>query len=91
MASPSFWLRAALLVVARPRLWTTAVRQTFRLARPGWWRRAPYLPSPDADYVRFRFETQYGPAGRAEPHDMIQYLEWCREMESAARGARSRR
>jgi hypothetical protein len=91
MASPSFWWRAALLVIARPQLWVTAGRQMFRLARPQWWRRPPYLPTPDADYLRFRFETQYGSGGRPEPRDLIRYLEWCRDMESATRGTASRR
>ena len=91
MASPSFWIRAALLLIARPRLWATAGRQTFRLARPRWWRHAPFLPTPDPDYLRFRFETQYGSTGTAQPSDVVRYLEWCHDMESAARGARSHR
>ena len=34
---------------------------------------------PDPDYLRFRFETQYGDTGRPDPHDLVTYLEWCRE------------
>jgi hypothetical protein len=58
------------------------VRQVFRLARSGWWRRPPFLPLPDAEYLRFRFETQYGTAGgaRPDPTDVVAYLEWCRGM-----------
>ena len=73
-----FWLRATLLVLARPLLWITAVRQALRLARRRWWTRAPFLPVPDPDYLRFRFETQYGANGRPDPHDLVTYLEWCR-------------
>jgi hypothetical protein len=80
----SFWCRAALLVIARPGLWVTALRQSARLARPGWWRRAPFLPVPDAAYLRFRFETQYGTAARADPHDLVTYLEWCHAMGNPA-------
>ena len=82
MAPPSFWARGALLVVARPALWPTAARQTLRLARPEWWRRPPYLPVPDHDYLEFRFTTQYGtgPEARPDPRDLVTYLEWCREM-----------
>jgi len=76
---PAFWVRATLLVAARPGLWATAARQAARLARPHWWRRAPFLPVPDRDYLRFRFETQYGSA-RPDPHDLVTYLEWCRAM-----------
>ena len=68
-------------VVVRPHLWSTAVRQGFRLARPGWWRRAPFLPVPDADYLAFRLETQYGADGRPDPRDLVTYFEWCRELE----------
>ena len=70
-------------MLAVPRLWPTALRQAGRLARPGWWARPPFLPVPDADYLRFRFETQYGPDGRPDPHDLVTYLEWCREMRNA--------
>lgn len=74
-------------VVVRPRLWPTALRQAVRLARPGWWRRAPFLPVPDPDYLAFRLETQYGGAGTtaAEPLDLVRYLEWCRDQERRLR------
>jgi hypothetical protein len=41
---------------------------------------------PDADYLRFRFETQYGTASgvRPDPRDLVTYLEWCREQEGRA-------
>jgi hypothetical protein len=74
----AFWCRAALLVLARPRLWSTGVHQMLRLARRRWWTRAPFLPLPDPDYLRFRFETQYGSGGRPDPRDLVEYLEWCR-------------
>lgn len=82
IAPLSFWVRSALLVLARPALWSTAARQIARLARPHWWCRAPYLPLPDAEYLRFRFETQYGtgPGARPEPADVVAYLDWCREL-----------
>jgi len=73
------WLGAAAAVAARPWLWPTAARQVAVLAPPGWWRRRPYLPVPDAAYLAFRLETMYGgharkPAGR----DVVGYLTWCR-------------
>jgi len=75
---------AVVAVVVRPRLWATAVRQLFRLARPEWWRQSPFLPLPDAAYIRFRLETQYGdPHHRAEPDDVVTYLRWCREHGAA--------
>jgi hypothetical protein len=72
-------VRAGLAVVVRPWLWGIALVQLFRLARPGWWRRTPFLPWPDREYLRFRLETQYGDPDHAiEPADIVAYLQWCR-------------
>jgi hypothetical protein len=51
------------------------------LARPGWWRRPPFLPTPDPGYLRFRLQTAYGDAGvePPTPDDLVTYLRWCRE------------
>lgn len=79
------WLVDAAKVVAmRPSLWTTAFRQIVALAAPGWWRRRPWVPLPDADYLRFRLVTAYGGDGdRApEPADVATYLHWCRSLRS---------
>ncbi len=81
------WLAPAAAALARhPRLWPTAFVQCLRLARPGWWRRWPPLPEPDADYLRFRLQTQYGDADRdPEAADLVAYLEWCRSYRRLAR------
>ena len=72
-------------VLVRPRLWSTAVRQAWRLAPRRWWARRPFLPLPDRDYLRFRLETQYGDAEhRPLPGDVVTYLEWCRREHAAA-------
>jgi hypothetical protein len=79
---PAAWARHAALAVGRhPSLWATALRQVVVLAAPGWWRRRPFLPLPDADYLRFRLETAYGGAGDREPGpaDLVTYLRWCRD------------
>jgi hypothetical protein len=65
-------------VAARPTLWATAVGQVRRLAAPGWWRRRPFLPLPDPDYLRFRLTTAYGDDRRPEPEDVVTYLQWCK-------------
>jgi hypothetical protein len=72
-----FARRSVVLVLARPHLWSTALRQVGRLARPQWWRHPPFLPVPDPDYLHFRLETQYG-AAEPDPRDLVTYLEWCR-------------
>ncbi|HET9443850.1 MAG TPA: hypothetical protein VFO65_11040 [Acidimicrobiales bacterium] len=73
-------------VLVRPWLWGTALTQAGRLAAPGWWRRWPPLPVPDADYLRFRMQTQYGdPGHRPDPSDLVAYLKWCRGFRRVAR------
>jgi hypothetical protein len=67
-------------LIRRPDLWWTGLRQMRRLARPKWWKRPPFLPVPDRDYLQFRLVTQYGgDGGTATGTDLVQYLEWCRE------------
>jgi hypothetical protein len=70
---------AARAVALRPRLWRASIGAVRRLARPGWWRRPPFLPVPEGAYWRFRMETAYGKewAGRPTPRDVVDYLEWC--------------
>jgi hypothetical protein len=69
-------------VAGHPTLWATGLRQATVLARPGWWRRPPFLPVPDPDYLRFRLETAYGGAGDRplEADDLVAYLRWCRAL-----------
>jgi hypothetical protein len=67
------------VVVVRPTLWGTAVRQVFVLARPGWWHRWPFLPLPDRDYLAFRLQTAYGRRDAPlQAADVVSYLHWCR-------------
>ncbi len=77
-----WWVMAVGGVLRRPALWPIAIGQAFRLARPGWWRRPPFLPVPDRDYVRFRMQTAYGSAGTPAPDDLVAYLNWCRDFRS---------
>jgi hypothetical protein len=70
-------------VVRRPSLWGTAVVQMFRLAPTGWWRHWPFLPRPSAEYLDFRYVTQYGgdhgAQAPAETQDVLDYLRWCKD------------
>lgn len=92
MATTAFPGAAVRAVLVRPGLWGTALRQALRLAAPGWWRRAPFLPVPDPDYLGFRMETQYGSAAHTpDARDLVAYLEWCRAQERVGRGVRNGR
>ncbi len=79
MTSPAFWLSVIALLLRRPALWLTALRQLGRLSAAGWWRRPPFLPLPDPGYLRFRLETQYGSDRSPVATDVITYLDWCRQ------------
>jgi len=69
----------------RPDLWPVALRSARHLAPRQWWRRRPFLPVPDDDWIRFRLITAYGGDGSAtadEPvpaDDVIVWLEWMRD------------
>ena len=76
-----FWVEAGGALAREPDLWATALGQAARLARPQWWRRAPFLPLPDPAYVRFRLDTQYG-QGEPDPDDLVTYLRWCKDAGS---------
>jgi hypothetical protein len=75
-------ISVAFAVLRHPSLWRTALRQARRLAAPGWWRRAPFLPLPSGDYLRFRMITQYGEVDSPPvPADVLNYLAWCRDWD----------
>lgn len=80
MSSPIGW-SVVVAVARRPRLWRTALVQAARMAPTGWWRRRPFLPVPDPEYLGFRLETQYGSDHDAEPSDVVTFLEWCRSFD----------
>lgn len=83
-------MRAFLAVLGRPRLWSTALRQARRLAPPGWWHRAPFLPLPTTEYVAMRSTIQYGdPKHSIEPQDLLKYLSWCKSEHKSEIAGRS--
>ena len=75
-------------VLVRPWLWATALATLVAASRPGWWRRAPYVPRPDREYLEWRVHTAYGDSGSPSATDVVDYLEWVRV---ARRGARRHR
>lgn len=64
-------------LASRPRLWPAAARQARALVPPGWWRRKPFLPVPDRDWLRFRMTTAYGdPSAAMDVEDLLTWLAW---------------
>ena len=74
-------------VLRRPSLWWVALRQAVALVPPGWFRRAPFLPVPSREYLRFRMVTAHGGSGAValDPHEVVTYLEWCAAWPAVAR------
>jgi hypothetical protein len=75
------WPRLALTLIARsiasPPTGLALVRVGWRFRRRGWYRRPPFIPLPDADYVRWRMHTAYGHDGVVPPaSDVIRYARW---------------
>ena len=65
--------RAAL----RPRLAADLLRVAWRFRRRRWWARAPFLPLPPRDYVRWRMHTAYGDHDAVPPAaDVERYARW---------------
>jgi hypothetical protein len=72
-------------VVLRPALWGVALRVWWRTTPTRWWARAPFLPVPSREYLRFRLVTQYGRNDAyIAPEDVLNYLAWCKRQARAA-------
>jgi hypothetical protein len=78
------WGRDAFVVVRaiapHPELWSAALGVFVRMARRGWWRRAPFVPLPGEAYWHFRLVTAYGGDGDDEAlttADVVAYVRWC--------------
>ncbi len=75
------WTRLSLLLAVRalrhPATGVALLRVAWRFRRRGWWRRAPFLPLPSRDYVRWRMHTAYGEGDVVPPaEDLERYARW---------------
>jgi hypothetical protein len=78
------WSALVLALVARavisPRLAVDLVCMAWAFRRRRWWRRAPFLPVPDRDYLRWRMFTAYGNEDAVPPtEDVVRFARWRRE------------
>lgn len=70
-------LALALRGLRRPADAAALLRVAWRFRRNGWWRRAPFLPVPSRDYVRWRMHTAYGSEDAIPPaDDVVRYARW---------------
>jgi hypothetical protein len=70
-------LTLALRAVRHPATGAALLRVAWRFRRRGWWRRAPFLPLPARDYLRWRMLTAYGAYDAVPPaDDVVRYARW---------------
>lgn len=66
--------------LVNPRLAIDLLEAAWAFRRRGWWRRSPFLPLPDRDYLRWRMYTAYADeAAVPPPEDVIRFARWRRE------------
>jgi hypothetical protein len=65
------------LALRHPRLIPPLLSAAWRFRRRQWYRQAPFLPLPPADYVAWRLHTAYGAEDAVPPaEDLRRYLDW---------------
>ena len=70
-------LALALRALIHPGLARDLVRVAWRFRARGWYRRAPFLPLPDATYLRWRMYTAYGDFDAVpSPDEVERYVRW---------------
>lgn len=75
------WLRLTLVLLlrglARPSDGIALLRMAWRFRRRGWWQRAPFLPLPSREYLRWRLHTAYGDEATVPPPEhVIRLARW---------------
>lgn len=75
------WFKLTLSLVGRsirrPSLALDLVRVSWRFRNRRWYRRFPFLPIPDREYVRWRMDTAYGsPDARPTADQVERYARW---------------
>jgi hypothetical protein len=82
MAATWFSLTARLTARAlvSPRLARDLVATAWAFRRRDWWRRSPFLPLPDREYLRWRMYTAYADENAVPPvDDVVRFARWRRE------------
>ena len=80
MSWRSLILKLAARAALNPRLALDLLRTAWAFRSRDWWRRAPFLPMPDREYLRWRMYTAYGDESAIPPvEDVIGFARWRRE------------
>ena len=75
--------RLAGRALLNPRVAIDLLALTWAFRRREWWRRAPFLPVPDAEYLAWRLHTAYGEERDVPPvEDVLRFARWRRRILS---------
>lgn len=78
---PVLVLRLAGRALRSPRTALALLAMAWRFRRDRWWARAPFLPMPAREYVRWRMYTAYGDADAVPPvDDVVRYARWAAQL-----------
>lgn len=85
MSQPSSWSGLLTVLTLRALVWPPLALDLLSMVwvyrRRGWWRRVPFLPLPDAEYLDWRLHTAYGEERRVPPvEDVIRFARWRRRI-----------
>lgn len=76
----TLFFRLGARALVRPRLAVDLLRLAWSFRARGWYRRAPFLPLPPRDYIRWRMFTAYGNEDAVPPvDDVVRFARWRRE------------
>ena len=83
--APGSWpgLLAALTgrAVLNPRLALDLLGAAWAFRARDWYRKAPFLPLPPSEYLRWRMYTAYGDENAVPPaEDVIRFAQWRRKL-----------
>jgi hypothetical protein len=78
------WTTLTLRLLGRglidPRLGIDLLKTAWAFRRRRWWSRAPFLPVPDREYLRWRMYTAYADEAAVPPAtDVVRVARWRRE------------
>lgn len=74
---PNLVVTLTLRALRDPPLASALVRVAWRFRRRHWFRKPPFLPIPDRNYLRWRMLTAYGDADAVpSAEDVARYARW---------------
>ena len=77
---PSLAFALSVRAVVNPRVALDLLSLAWSMRRRGWYARAPFLPVPPPEYIKWRMYTAYADEAAVPPvDDVIRFARWRRE------------